>query len=87
VINDNAIEEKTSDCIKELTMTGFRIKNSRRESVLEISVEGNVCHILGTIFSSTGEAIAKGNATTFFVLKGPAIIGKTNNGGIGLKIG
>ncbi len=84
-LKDNFIQA-TTNCTKEMTAYGYRIKNAQQNMIFEIRVEGQICHLQGIIYSSSGEIIAKGNETTFVILKGPATIGKINNS-VGLRIG
>src|SRR4030042_484306 len=76
----------SAECTKEMTIYGYRIKNSQGSKIFEIRVENNVCHLEGTIYSISGEIAAVGKEGTFVIIKGPAIVGKLNNS-IGLKIG
>jgi hypothetical protein len=83
---ENNFIETSRGCSKEMTRYGYRIKNNEGDRIFEIRVEDNVCHLEGTIYSDLGEIIAQGKEGKFVILKGPAIIGKSN-GSIGLKIG
>jgi hypothetical protein len=84
-LKDNFVEA-TAGCTKEMTVYGYRIKNNQGNKIFEIRAEANICHLEGTIYSSSGEIIAIGKEETFVIIKGPAIIGKVNHS-IGLKIG
>jgi hypothetical protein len=83
-LKDNFIEA-TTNCTKEMTAYGYRIKDARQNRIFEIRVEAQICHLEGTIYSSSGEIVAQGKETTFVILKGPAIIGKLDSS-IGLRI-
>jgi hypothetical protein len=83
-LNNNFISA-SKVCTKEMTRFGYRI-NSQGTKIFEIRVEDNICHLEGVIYSSTGEIIAQSKDGLFLILKGPAIIGKSN-GSIGMKIG
>jgi hypothetical protein len=83
-LKDNFIEASKGG-IKEMTQYGYRIKDTEGNSIFEIRVEGSVCHLEGTIYSDSREIIARGKEGTFVILRGPAIIGKSN-GSIGIKI-
>ena len=84
-LKDNFIETQEG-CIKEMTKTGYRIKNNQGIQIFEINVEQNICHLQGVIYSDSGEKVAEGTERTFVIFKGPAIIGKKNKS-VGLKIG
>src|SRR3990170_7024734 len=66
-------------CAKEMTVYGYRIKDSQGNKIFEIRVEDDICHLEGTIYSNSGEIVAQGKGGTFVIIKGPAIIGKLNN--------
>ena len=84
-LNNNFIET-SKDCNKEMTRSGYRIKDSDQNLVLEIHVEKDlICHLRGTIYSELGEKIAQDSSEGFTILKGPAIIGKSGNA-IGIKL-
>jgi len=83
-LKDNFISASKS-CTKEMTKFGYRIKNSQGTKIFEIRAQDNVCHLEGIIYSSSGEIVAQSKDGLFVILKGPAIIGKSN-GSIGMKI-
>jgi hypothetical protein len=82
---ENNFISTSRGCTKEMTKFGYRIKNKQGTRIFEIRAEDNVCHLEGTIFSSSGETVAQSKDGVFVILKGPAIIGKSN-GSIGIKI-
>ena len=84
-LKDNFISISVG-CIKEMNQFGYRIKNIQGDRILEIRAQNNICHLEGSIYSSTGEIVAQSKDGLFVILKGPAIIGKSN-GSIGMKIG
>lgn len=83
---DNFIDA-SKPCNKEMTIYGYRIRDSGGNLVFEIQVEnGLICHLKGTIYGDKGEIIAQDREGEFIVVKGPAIIGKSGNA-IGIKLG
>ena len=82
---ENNFISTSRDCTKEMTKFGYRIKNKQGTRMFEIRAENNVCHLEGAIYSSSGEIIAQSKEGVFVILKGPAIIGKSN-GRIGIRI-
>jgi len=82
---ENNFISTSRDCTKEMTQFGYRIKNKQGTRIFEIRAENIICHLEGVIYSSSGEIIAQSKENVFVILKGPAIIGKSN-GSIGFKI-
>lgn len=86
IIRDNFIEA-SGGCGKEMTTSGYRIKDVSANTVFEIQAEDDlVCHLKGTIFGELGEVVAKDEGGAFLIFKGPAIIGKSGMS-IGIRIG
>lgn len=84
-LNDNFISE-SEVCSKEMTQTGYRIKDEEGTLIFEIEVENTVCHLKGTIYDESGDVVAEDRGGSFVILKSPAVLGK-NNGSIGIKLG
>ena len=54
--------------------------------IFEIQVENDlICHVKGTIYGDSGKTIAQDREGEFVILKGPAIIGKSDTA-IGIKL-
>jgi hypothetical protein len=83
-LKDNFISA-SKGCTKEMTQFGYRI-HSNGTKIFEIRAQDDICHLEGVVYSRTGEIIAQSKDGLFVILKGPAIIGKSN-GSIGMKIG
>jgi len=85
-LNNNFIEA-SRDYTKEMTPNGYRIKDKDGNPIFEIRVENDlICHLKGTIHGGLGEIVAQDREDGFTILKGPAIIGKSD-GAIGIKLG
>lgn len=83
-LDENFIE-KSQGCTKEMTRNGYRIKDNDGNQIFEIRVEDNICRLQGTIYSKSGDIVAKAQEGNLVILKGPAIIGKAN-GSIGIRL-
>jgi len=85
-LKDNFIDE-SKECRKEMTRYGYRINDIEGNLVFEIHVENDlICHLRGIIYEESGEIIAQDKEGEFIILRGPAILGKSD-GSIGIKIG
>jgi hypothetical protein len=74
-----------SDCRREMTPNGYRILSGAGELLLGIEVEGQVCHLKGTVYGPNGDVIAQDRADDFLVFHGPAILGKSG-GALGIVL-
>ena len=84
-LKDNFIEA-SKDCNKEMTQTGYRIRNKEGILIFEIHVENDlICRLKGTIYGASGEIVAQDREGEFIILKGPAILGKSGSS-IGIKL-
>ncbi|MDG6999435.1 MAG: hypothetical protein JRN15_10010 [Nitrososphaerota archaeon] len=79
VMRDNFIEP-SSHCQKEMTKSGYRIKDEHGNLVFAIVVSvDNICHLKGTIYGESGEVVAAERNDSFVIAKGPAVLGKSGN--------
>lgn len=85
-ILENNFINSSKGCRKEMTTSGYRIKDGNENLVFEIQAERDlICHLKGIIYGESGEIIAQDKGEEFIILKGPAIIGKSGNT-IGIKL-
>jgi hypothetical protein len=84
-LKDNFIES-SQDCNKDMTQSGYRIRDRDGILIFEIHVENDtICRLKGTIYGAKGEIVAQDKEGEFVILKGPAILGKSGSS-IGIKL-
>ena len=74
------------ECRKEMTPSGYRIVDDVGQPLLEIEAQTSVCHLRGTIYNASGGIVAQDEKDDFLVYHGPAILGKSSSGALGIVL-
>ncbi len=74
------------DCRKEMTPHGYRIIDNSGGLLLGIESRRNVCILRGTVYDSNGQIVAQDKGDDFLVYRGPAILGKSPGGSLGIVL-